>query len=158
MIVMAPSDDDELVNMVATVVQIDDGPVCFRCPRGAIVGNSLICKGMPLKVISVYIFCWYEFISYRCVKLIYLLTDWKGKILGEGKDIAFLGYKVMVENCLKARSLLFSLGIQVTVVDAIFCKPLDIKLVRQLCEEHEFLITDEGSVDGLVPCCTNHLS
>ncbi|KAI3891244.1 hypothetical protein MKW98_007549 [Papaver atlanticum] len=31
-------------------IQIDDGPVCFRCLRGAIVGNSLICKGMPLKI------------------------------------------------------------------------------------------------------------
>lgn len=55
----------------------------------------------------------------------------------------------MVQNCLKARSLLASLGIHVTVADARFCKPLDIKLVRQLCEEHEFLITvEEGSVGG----------
>ncbi|KAI3972220.1 hypothetical protein MKX01_011772 [Papaver californicum] len=124
MIVMAPSDEDELVNMVATAVQIDDRPVCFRFPRGAIVGNSLICNGMPLEI-------------------------GKGKILAEGKDIAFLGYGVMVQNCLKARSLLSSLGIQVTVADARFCKPLDIKLVRQLCEEHEFLITvEEGAVGG----------
>ncbi|KAI3876912.1 hypothetical protein MKX03_032457 [Papaver bracteatum] len=124
MIVMAPSDEDELVNMVATAVQIDDRPVCFRYPRGTIVGNSLICDGMPLEI-------------------------GKGKILAEGKDIAFLGYGVMVQNCLKARSLLSSLGIQVTVADARFCKPLDIKLVRQLCEEHEFLITvEEGSVGG----------
>ncbi|XP_026441836.1 probable 1-deoxy-D-xylulose-5-phosphate synthase, chloroplastic [Papaver somniferum] len=124
MIVMAPSDEDELVNMVATAVQIDDRPVCFRYPRGAIVGNSLICNGIPLEI-------------------------GKGKILAEGKDIAFLGYGVMVQNCLKARSLLSSLGIQVTVADARFCKPLDIKLVRHLCEEHEFLITvEEGSVGG----------
>ncbi|KAI3844836.1 hypothetical protein MKX03_004557 [Papaver bracteatum] len=136
MIVMAPSDEDELVNMVATAVQIDDRPVCFGYPRGAIVGNSLICDGMPLEI---------GVTSYN--RLIF--QHGKGKILAEGKDIAFLGYGVMVQNCLKARSLLSSLGIQVTVADARFCKPLDIKLVRQLCEEHEFLITvEEGSVGG----------
>ncbi|KAI3865728.1 hypothetical protein MKW92_026025 [Papaver armeniacum] len=52
LIVMAPSDEDELVNLGATAVQIDDRPVCFRYLRGGIIG--------------------------------------KGKILAEGKDIAFL--------------------------------------------------------------------
>lgn len=63
--------------------------------------------------------------------------------------MALLGYGVMVQNCLKARSLLAYLGIQVTVADARFCKPLDIELVRQLCGHHEFLITvEEGTVGG----------
>ncbi|KAF5182381.1 1-deoxy-D-xylulose-5-phosphate synthase [Thalictrum thalictroides] len=125
MIVMAPSDEDELVNMVATAANIDDRPVCFRYPRGAIGGiNGLLCNGIPLEI-------------------------GKGRVLVEGKDVALLGYGAMVQNCLKARSLLASLGIQVTVADARFCKPLDIKLVRQLCEEHTFLITvEEGSVGG----------
>ncbi|PIA65461.1 hypothetical protein AQUCO_00100748v1 [Aquilegia coerulea] len=125
MIVMAPSDEDELVNMVATAANIDDRPICFRYPRGAIGGISgLLCNGIPLEI-------------------------GKGRILVEGKDVALLGYGTMVQNCLKARSLLASLGIQVTVADARFCKPLDIKLVRQLCEDHTFLITvEEGSVGG----------
>lgn len=51
MIVMAPSDEDELVHMVATATCIDDRPVCFRYPRGAIVGiNSPLCSGIPLEV------------------------------------------------------------------------------------------------------------
>ncbi|KAF6170722.1 hypothetical protein GIB67_015674 [Kingdonia uniflora] len=55
----------------------------------------------------------------------------------------------MVQNCLQAHTLLASLGIQVTVADARFYKPLDIKLVSQLCEEHSFLVTvEEGSVGG----------
>ena len=55
----------------------------------------------------------------------------------------------MVQNCLKARSLLAELGIEVTVADARFCKPLDIKLLRQLCENHAFVITvEEGSIGG----------
>ncbi|KAF6167283.1 hypothetical protein GIB67_043144 [Kingdonia uniflora] len=125
MIVMAPSDEEELANMVATAAYIDDRPTCFRYPRGAIVGmNNTLCGGIPLEI-------------------------GKGRVLAEGKDVVLLGYGVMVQNCLKARTLLASLGIQVTVADARFCKPLDIKLVRRLCEEHSFLVTvEEGSVGG----------
>lgn len=73
----------------------------------------------------------------------------KGKVLAEGKDVALLGYGAMVQNCLKARSLLSELGLDVTVADARFCKPLDTKLLRHLCENHAFLITvEEGSIGG----------
>lgn len=73
----------------------------------------------------------------------------KGRILAEGKDVALLGYGSMVQNCLKAHSLLSKLGVEVTVADARFCKPLDIKLLRHLCKHHSFLITvEEGSVGG----------
>lgn len=125
MIVMAPSNEDELVHMVATAAQIDDQPVCFRYPRGAIVqADYSTCSGIPIEI-------------------------GKGKVLAEGKDVALLGYGAMVQNCLKARSLLSKLGVEVTVADARFCKPLDIKLVRQLCENHAFLITvEEGSIGG----------
>ncbi|KAK4586013.1 hypothetical protein RGQ29_023264 [Quercus rubra] len=125
MIVMAPSNEDELVHMVATAAQIDDQPVCFRYPRGALVqADYSTCSGIPIEI-------------------------GKGKVLSEGKDVALLGYGAMVQNCLKARSLLSKLGVEVTVADARFCKPLDIKLIRQLCENHAFLITvEEGSIGG----------
>lgn len=125
MIVMAPSDEDELVDMVATVASIDDGPACFRYPRGAIVTTDFpVYRGIPIEI-------------------------GKGKVLVEGKDVALLGYGAMVQNCLKARALLSKLGIDVTVADARFCKPLDIKLVRELCQNHTFLITvEEGSIGG----------
>ncbi|XP_077211424.1 1-deoxy-D-xylulose 5-phosphate synthase 3 [Tasmannia lanceolata] len=125
MIVMAPSNEDELVHMVATAASVDDRPVCFRYPRGVVVGSSHpLCNGIPLEI-------------------------GKGRVVVEGKGVAFLGYGVMVQNCLKAHSLLSSLGIQVTVADARFCKPLDIDLVRELCRYHEFLVTvEEGSVGG----------
>lgn len=52
MIVMAPSDEDELVNMVATAAMVDDRPICFRFPRGALVRTEKsICQGMPIEVI-----------------------------------------------------------------------------------------------------------
>lgn len=55
----------------------------------------------------------------------------------------------MVQNCLNANSLLAKFGIEVTVADGRFCKPLDMELVRQLCMEHKFLVTvEEGVVGG----------
>ncbi|XP_071919111.1 probable 1-deoxy-D-xylulose-5-phosphate synthase, chloroplastic isoform X4 [Coffea arabica] len=125
MVVMAPSDEVELVHMVATAAQIDDRPVCFRYPRGAVsrISNALR-YGVPIEL-------------------------GKGRVLVEGKDIALLGYGSMVQNCLRAQSLLSKLGVEVTVADARFCKPLDIKLVRELCKNHSFLITiEEGSIGG----------
>jgi deoxyxylulose-5-phosphate synthase len=73
----------------------------------------------------------------------------KGEILAEGKEIAFLGYGEVVQRCLIARSLLSNFGIQATVANARFCKPLDIDLIRTLCQHHSFLITvEEGTVGG----------
>ncbi|PON57927.1 Deoxyxylulose-5-phosphate synthase [Parasponia andersonii] len=125
MVIMAPSNEGELANMVATAAYIDDRPICFRYPRGTIVEKDhCIGSGVPIEI-------------------------GKGKILVEGKVVALLGYGSMVQNCLKAQSLLAKLGIEVTVADARFCKPLDIKLLRQLCENHTFLITvEEGSIGG----------
>ncbi|CAL1388183.1 unnamed protein product [Linum trigynum] len=125
MIVMAPSDEDELVDMVATAAQIDDRSVCFRYPRGAIVRTDhFMHAGIPLEI-------------------------GKGRVLLEGKEVALLGYGAMVQNCLKAQALLSRLGIQVTVADARFCKPLDTELLTLLCQNHQFLITvEEGSIGG----------
>ncbi|KAH6831184.1 1-deoxy-D-xylulose 5-phosphate synthase 3 [Perilla frutescens var. hirtella] len=125
MIVMAPSDEIELARMVSTAADIEDRPVCFRYPRGAIAKmDPKLLLREPIEV-------------------------GKGRILVEGKDIALLGFGSMVQNCLRAHSLLSNLGIDVTVADARFCKPLDIKLVRLLCKNHKFLITvEEGSIGG----------
>ncbi|KAF9615445.1 hypothetical protein IFM89_023551, partial [Coptis chinensis] len=120
MIVMAPADEVDLVNMVVTAAHVDDRPICFCYPRAHDTGSTGCQIG-------------------------------KGRVLVEGKDVALLGYGVMVQNFLRARSLLASLDIHVTIADARFCKPLDIKLVKELCKEHTFLITvEEGSVGGFV--------
>ncbi|KAK1282476.1 hypothetical protein QJS10_CPB22g01063 [Acorus calamus] len=118
MIVMAPSDEEELVRMVVTAARMDEG-------LGAIASiNRPLYDRSPLEI-------------------------GKGKVLAGGKDVALLGYGSMVQNCMNARALLADLGIHVTVADARFCKPLDITLVRQLCKDHEFLITvEEGSIGG----------
>ncbi|KAL8223000.1 hypothetical protein R6Q57_020399 [Mikania cordata] len=126
MVVMAPSDESELMNMVATAAAIDDRPSCFRYPRGNGVGSFIPAnnKGTPLEV-------------------------GRGRILKEGSRVALLGYGTIVQSCLAARELLKPLGISVTVADARFCKPLDGLLIRKLAKEHEFLITiEEGSIGG----------
>ncbi|CAK9164498.1 unnamed protein product [Ilex paraguariensis] len=126
MVVMAPSDEAELFNMVATAAAIDDRPSCFRYPRGNGVGAELPPgnKGIPLEV-------------------------GKGRILIEGERIALLGYGTAVQSCLAAAALVKPHGLRLTVADARFCKPLDYALIRSLAKTHDVLITvEEGSIGG----------
>ncbi|OWM85418.1 hypothetical protein CDL15_Pgr019042 [Punica granatum] len=126
MVVMAPSDEAELMHMVATAAAIDDRPSCFRFPRGNGVGATLPPnnKGSPLEI-------------------------GKGRILVEGTRVALLGYGSAVQQCLDAANMLGLRGVPITVADARFCKPLDTELIRQLANHHEILITvEEGSIGG----------
>ncbi|XP_022138575.1 probable 1-deoxy-D-xylulose-5-phosphate synthase, chloroplastic isoform X1 [Momordica charantia] len=126
MVVMAPSDEAELFNMVATAAAIDDRPSCFRYPRGNGIGVELPPgnKGIPIEV-------------------------GKGRILLEGERVALLGYGTAVQNCMAAASLVERHGLRITVADGRFCKPLDRALIRSLAKSHEILITvEEGSIGG----------
>nr|pir hypothetical protein - Arabidopsis thaliana [Arabidopsis thaliana] len=134
MIVMAPSDEADLFNMVATAVAIDDRPSCFRYPRGNGIGVALPPgnKGVPIEKISLGVF-----------------QIGKGRILKEGERVALLGYGSAVQSCLGAAVMLEERGLNVTVADARFCKPLDRALIRSLAKSHEVLITvEEGSIGG----------
>ncbi|XP_023006420.1 probable 1-deoxy-D-xylulose-5-phosphate synthase, chloroplastic [Cucurbita maxima] len=126
MVVMAPSDEAELFNMVATAAAIEDRPSCLRYPRGNGIGIELPPgnKGIPIEV-------------------------GKGRILQEGERVALLGYGTAVQNCLAAASMLERHGLRITVADGRFCKPLDRALIRNLAKSHEILITvEEGSIGG----------
>ncbi|KAF9678610.1 hypothetical protein SADUNF_Sadunf07G0052400 [Salix dunnii] len=136
MVVMAPSDEAELMHMVATAAAIDDRPSCFRFPRGNGIGTVLPPnnKGTALEV-------------------------GKGRILMEGNRVAIMGYGSIVQQCAEAASMLRTQDISVTVVDARFCKPLDKNLIRQLAKEHEILITvEEGSIGGFGSHVSHFLS
>ncbi|PHT99908.1 putative 1-deoxy-D-xylulose-5-phosphate synthase 2, chloroplastic [Capsicum chinense] len=136
MVVMAPSDEAELMHMVATAAAIDDRPSCFRFPRGNGIGAVLPLnnKGIPIEV-------------------------GKGRILREGERVAILGYGSIVQQCLGAADILQTHNVRVTVADARFCKPLDADLIRTLAKEHEILITvEEGSIGGFCSHVSHFLS
>ena len=124
MVVMAPSDELELMNMVATQAAIDDRPSCVRYPRGEGVGIELPARGTPLEL-------------------------GKGRIVREGSKIAILSFGTRLQEALKAADELGARGLPTTVADARFCKPLDEDLIRRLAANHEVLITvEEGSIGG----------
>ena len=123
-VVMAASDEAELVKMINTSVSINDRPSAFRYPRG----NGL---GVTLPEIDE------------------ILEIGKGKIIKEGKKVAILSFGARLQESLKAASALQIKGISTTIVDARFAKPLDQKLIIDLCLNHEVLITiEEGSIGG----------
>ena len=123
-VVMAASDEAELVRMINTAVTINDRPSAFRYPRGHGIGVDL----PDIKEI---------------------LEIGKGKIIREGKKVAILNFGARLQECLKATENLNVKGISTTVVDARFAKPLDEKLIMDLSLNHEALITiEEGSIGG----------
>jgi 1-deoxy-D-xylulose-5-phosphate synthase len=123
-VLMAPSDELELMHMVATAATIDDRPSAFRYPRGEGIGLDLPARGEVLPL-------------------------GKGRIIREGTKVALLSYGCRMPEVLKAADELAAKGLSTTVADARFCKPLDSDLVRRLAREHEVLITiEEGAIGG----------
>jgi 1-deoxy-D-xylulose-5-phosphate synthase len=124
MVVMAPSDEAELVHMVATAAHHDEGPIAFRYPRGEGVGVELPARGEPLEI-------------------------GRGRILREGTKVALLSLGTRLADALAAAKELAGRGVSTTVADARFAKPIDRELVRRLAAHHEVLITiEEGSIGG----------
>ena len=123
-VVMAASDEAELVRMINTSVNINDRPSAFRYPRGNGVGITLPGIDETLEI-------------------------GKGKVITEGKQAAILSFGGRLQECLKAFEVLSSKGIKVTIVDARFAKPLDEKLIMEIAANHEVVVSiEEGSVGG----------
>jgi len=133
-VIMAPSDEAELMHMVATAAAIDDRPSALRYPRGEGTGVPLPAKGSVLPI-------------------------GKGRIVKEGTKIALLSFGARLQECLKAAQELESMGLSTTVADARFAKPIDTDLIDRLAREHEVLITiEEGSVGGFATQVLHHLA
>ena len=123
-IVMAASDEAELVRMINTTVDINDKPSAFRYPRGTGIGVSLPSIDEKLEI-------------------------GKGKIIKEGKKIAIVNFGARLNECLITQENLAKKGINITLVDARFAKPLDENLIWQVATDHEAIITiEEGSIGG----------
>ena len=123
-VVMAASDEGELVKMINTSVDINDRPSAFRYPRGIGVGMNL-------------------------PDITEKLVIGKGRIIREGKKVAILNFGTRLKECLIAEENLKKKGIDLTVVDARFAKPLDENLIWQIATNHEAIITiEEGAIGG----------
>jgi 1-deoxy-D-xylulose-5-phosphate synthase len=123
-VVMAASDEAELVKMINTSVNINDRPSAFRYPRGNGIGIELPSIKETLEI-------------------------GKGRVIKEGKKVALINFGTRLEECKNASDKLLKKGIDCTIIDARFAKPLDEKLIMEAASSHEVLITiEEGSIGG----------
>jgi len=123
-IVMAPSDEAELVRMVNTAVTINDRPSAFRYPRGNGYGVNLPSINEVLEI-------------------------GKGRVIKKGTKVCLLSLGTRLQECIKAAQQLDAKGISTTVIDTRFAKPLDEQLILDSAKSHEVLITiEEGSIGG----------
>ncbi len=123
-VVMAASDESELVKMISTSVDINDRPSAFRYPRGVGIGIELPPIDQKLEI-------------------------GKGRVIQEGKKLAIINFGARLNECLTASSSLKKKGVNITIVDARFSKPLDEKLIWQIATDHDSIITiEEGSIGG----------
>ena len=123
-VVMAASDEAELVRMINTSVNINDRPSAFRYPRGNGIGVQLPDIKETLKI-------------------------GEGKIITQGKHIAILNFGARLNECKKASENLEKKGITTTIFDARFAKPLDDKAIIELASSQEVILTiEEGSIGG----------
>ena len=133
-VLMAPSDELELMHMVATSAGIDDRPSGIRYPRGESTGLDLPERGSVLPI-------------------------GKGRVMREGSSVAILSLGTRLAESLRAADELAAKGFSTTVADARFAKPFDTDLVEQLARNHAVLITiEEGSVGGFGAAVMQHLA
>ncbi len=123
-VLMAPRDEAMLTRMLRTALTYDAGPVALRYPRGEGVGVPLPRAVKPIEI-------------------------GRGEVLREGDRVALVGYGSGVQKALEAADLLSEGGLDVTVADARFAKPLDEDLLSSLAAEHDLLVTvEEGVLAG----------
>jgi 1-deoxy-D-xylulose-5-phosphate synthase len=130
-VVMAPSDENELKDMVYTSSLYNLGPIFCRYPRGEATGMEISKKLLKLPI-------------------------GKGRIIKEGTDIAILSIGTLLETALEVSKKLESEGYNITVADARFAKPIDEDLLLNLYKNHKILfIVEEGSRGGFSSHCLN---
>jgi 1-deoxy-D-xylulose-5-phosphate synthase len=125
MVVMAPKDEAELQRMTVTGIEYTDGPISMRFPRGNGHGVPLMEEGWePLEI-------------------------GKGEILRQGDDVLIVGYGTMVYPGMQAAEILSEHGIEATVINARFVKPLDTDLILPLARQIGRVVTlEEGCLMG----------
>ncbi|MCT7964428.1 1-deoxy-D-xylulose-5-phosphate synthase [Laspinema sp. D1] len=138
LVLMAPKDEAELQRMLVTGIDYTDGAIAMRYPRGNGYGVPLMEEGWePLEI-------------------------GKGEILRSGDDLLILGYGSMVYPALQTAEILNEHGIEATVVNARFVKPLDTELILPLAQRIGKVVTmEEGCLMGgfgsaVAEACMDH--
>jgi 1-deoxy-D-xylulose-5-phosphate synthase len=121
MVIMAPKNENELRHMLKTAVEYDVGPVAMRYPRGAGVGCDV---SEPLHALPI----------------------GRSEVLRRGERVALVGVGSMVYPAIGAADLLMNDGVEATVINARFVKPLDETLLLDLADTHDVVITIEENV------------
>ncbi len=119
MVVMAPKDENEMRRMLMTALE-HDGPAAVRYPRGTATGVPIDPTPQPIPL-------------------------GQAEILTKGNDLLILAIGRMVNEALEAGKLLLRKGIQCTVVNCRFVKPLDKQLLIQLAQRFSSILTVEES-------------
>lgn len=118
---MQPKDEDELVDMLYTMAQYDDGPTAIRYPRGAIKGTAVKSKPRQLEI-------------------------GKAELLAEGTDVALFGLGTMFEMAEQTKVLLEKEGLSVALINPRFIKPMDIAVLEQHARAVRVVCTFEDHV------------
>lgn len=119
MTIMAPSDENELRDMVTAAIGME-GPVAIRFPRGTALSAELLPEIRPVEY-------------------------GKFQIKREGKDILLIGVGFMLHELEKTAKILLEHGFNPTLVDAKFVKPLDKEDYRTLFNTHHTIVTLEDN-------------
>ena len=116
-ILMSPKDEAELRDMILTAIE-HPAPAAIRYPRGNGFGVDISQKPKKLEI-------------------------GKAEVLSEGEGVAIFAYGSMVYPAIEAAKNLEKDGIEATVINARFVKPLDEKLLLELVENHSLILTVE---------------
>jgi len=123
LIVSAPKDENELQHLLYTAVK-SERPMAIRYPRGPGLGVELDTK-------------------------LHEIPIGKWEIIRYGNDVAILAIGAMVAPALEAARKLAASGVEATVVNARFAKPLDSELAIDLTSRIKRLVTvEENTLNG----------
>ncbi|MCB8763069.1 1-deoxy-D-xylulose-5-phosphate synthase [Planktothrix agardhii 1029] len=125
LVIMAPKDEAELQRMLVTGIEHTNGPIAMRYPRGSGLGVPLMEEGWEALPIG------------------------KGEILRHGDDLLLMGYGSMVNMSMQVAEILSEHGIEATVINPRFVKPLDVELIAPLAKQIGKVVTiEEGCLMG----------
>lgn len=124
-VLMAPKDEAEMQRMIVTGIDYKEGAIAMRYPRGSGYGAPLMEEGWePLPI-------------------------GEAEVLRQGDDVLLLGYGSMVYPAMQTAEILSEHGIEATVVNARFAKPLDEALILPLAKQIGKVVTlEEGCLMG----------